>query len=123
MNQLNSPMSSPRGKNSFRNSMSNMENSMILNFIKNNLKLFLKLISSDLHNSDTTLKSTEFNTLKFLFKVYDKKNTSGNTNLSNYAHFFANFSSTTKISVDIISEWLLNLINSNSSEYGKQNPF
>jgi len=99
--------------------MNNMENSIILNFVKTNLKLFLKLISSDLHNVETTLKSTEFNTLKFMFKVYDKKNSNNaNNNLSNYAHFFSNFSSTTKISVDVICDWLLNLINSNSNDYG-----
>ena len=116
--QLNSPLNSPRGKTSIRSSTNNMENSIIINFVKTNLKLFLKLISSDLHNAETTLKSTEFNTLKFLLKVNDKRSSTTNVNLSNYAHFFANFSSTTKINVDIISEWLLNLINSNSNEYG-----
>ena len=120
-------MGSPRGsKSSIRNTATNMENSIIINFVKSNLKLFLKLISSDLHNAETTLKSTEFNTLKFLFKVTDKKQdnnskqTSQNSQntLSSYANFFANFSSTTKISVDVISDWLLNIISTNSNEYG-----
>jgi hypothetical protein len=108
-----SPMSSPRGK-SIRNSVSYSEYQILLNFIKSNLKLFLRLIASDLHNTETQLNSNEFNTLKFLFKINDKKL----LNLSNYAPFFNNFSSTTKVNIDIIVEWLSNIISTNYSDYG-----
>jgi hypothetical protein len=108
-------MSSPRGK-SFRNSIISSEYQITLNFIKTNIKLFLRLIASDIHNTETSLNANEFNTLKFLFKCNDKKQA---LNLSSYAPFFNNFSSTTKINVDIITEWLTNIIPSNYNDYGK----
>jgi hypothetical protein len=116
-NSSQSPMSSPRGK-SFRNSISSSEYQITLNFIKTNIKLFLRLIASDIHNTETSLNSNEFNTLKFFFKPNDKKQS---LNLSNYAPFFNNFSSTTKINVDIITEWLSNVIPTNYSDYGMEN--
>lgn len=115
MNQYTSPLSSPRGKssNSYRNlNSSGVEFNLILNYMKTNIKLFLRLIASDIHNTETSLNSNEFNTLKFFFKINEKKQ-----NLSNLAPFFMNFSTTTKINIDIISEWLSNAIANNISDY------
>ena len=107
-------MSSPRGK-SLRNSITYSEYQITLNFIKTNIKLFLRLIASDIHNTETSLNANEFNTLKFLFKSNDKKQS---LNLSSYAPFFNNFSSTTKVNVEIITEWLTNIIPTNYNDYG-----
>lgn len=84
-----------------------------------NLKLFLRLIASDIHNTETCLNSNEFNTLKFLFKINEKRI----NNLSNLAPFFMNFSTTTKINIDVICEWLNNSLSNTSSDYGKYNLF
>ncbi len=81
-----------------------------------NMKLFLRLIASDIHNTETCLNSNEFNTLKFLFKINEKRI----TNLSNLAPFFMNFSTTTKINIEVICEWLNNSLSNNSSDYGKK---
>jgi hypothetical protein len=113
--QINSPISSPRGKSSGRTSATGLEYQSIVNFIKSNVKLFLRLIASDIHNTETSLNSNEFNTLKFIFKLNEKKD----KNLSNFAPFFVNFSTTTKINIDIISEWLSCAISNNINEYGK----
>lgn len=78
------------------------------------MKLFLRLIASDIHNTETCLNSNEFNTLKFLFKINEKRI----NNLSNLAPFFMNFSTTTKINIDVICEWLNNSLSNNSNEYG-----
>ena len=92
------------------------EQQLIINFIKINMKLFLRLIASDIHNTETCLNSNEFNTLKFLFKINEKRI----TNLSNLAPFFMNFSTTTKINIEVICEWLNNSLSNNSSDYGKK---
>jgi hypothetical protein len=86
---------------------------MIVNFVKTNLKLFLRLIASDIHNTETSLNSNEFNTLKFLFKIYDRK---FNGNLSSIAPLFMNFSTTTKQRIDSIAEWLSIAISNNIYE-------
>jgi len=83
------------------------------------MKLFLRLIASDIHNTETCLNSNEFNTLKFLFKISEKRI----NNLSNLAPFFMNFSTTTKINIDVICEWLNNSLSNNSSDYGKLHYF
>jgi hypothetical protein len=108
-----SPMSSPRDNITSRLSTSrntSTEYSTIVNFVKTNLKLFLRLIASDIHNTETSLNSNEFNTLKFLFKIYDKK---FNGNLSSIAPLFMNFSITTKQRIDSISDWLSMAISNN----------
>ena len=68
---LNSPLTSPRSKNvnTFRNQNQEHEYHYMVNFIKTNLKLFLRIISSDIHNSETNISQNEFNTLRFLFKL------------------------------------------------------
>lgn len=115
--QYASPLSSPRGKTSARSiNTGGLEYQTIVNFIKSNIKLFLRLIASDIHNTETSLNSNEFNTLKFFFKQNEKKQ----ANLSNFAPFFVNFSTTTKINIDIISEWLSNTIANNLNDYGIQ---
>jgi hypothetical protein len=112
-------MSSPRGDvnltNSGRNTSrnTNPEYNNMLNFIKSNLKLFLKLIASDIHNTETSLNSNEFNTLRFLFKIYDKKY---NGNLSSIAPLFVNFSTTNKQRIDSISDWLSLAMSNNPYE-------
>jgi hypothetical protein len=73
------------------------------------------LIASDIHNTETCLNSNEFNTLKFLFKINEKRI----NKLSNLAPFFMNFSATTKINIDVIIEWINNSLSNNSSDYGK----
>jgi len=112
-NYYSSPLSSPRGKgsSSIRSQTSSalVDNQMIINFVKTNIKLFLRLIASDIHNTETSLNSNEFNTLKFLFKV-GKEAYNNKDPFSNYAPFFMNFSTTTKINIDIINEWISNLI-------------
>lgn len=112
LNNYSSPLSSPRGKgsSSFRNQSSGMqlEYQLIVNFIKSNIKLFLRLIASDIHNTETSLNSNEFNTLKFFFKI--PASDSNKNTLSSHAPFFAKFSSTTKNNIDIISEWLGNAL-------------
>jgi hypothetical protein len=109
-------LSSPRGKTSARTFNTTLpEYANIVGFIKSNIKLFLRLIASDIHNTETCLNANEFNTLKFLFKFNEKKQ----NNLSNFAPFFINFSTTTKINIDIISEWLNNAIANNLNDYGK----
>ena len=112
--QINSPISSPRGKSSGRTSATGLEYQAIVNFIKCNIKLFLRLIASDIHNTETSVNSNEFNTLMFIFKSQDKKL----KKLSDFAPFFVNFSTTTKINIDIISEWLSCAISNNINEYG-----
>ncbi len=110
INNYFSPMSSPRGKGqSSVRTGSNLEFQIILNFIKTNLKLFLRLIASDIHSTDTSLNSNEFNTLRLFFKI-PNEGVGKSVNLSVYAPFFANFSSTTKVSVDVIHDWLVNMI-------------
>ena len=118
--QYNSPLSnSPRNSKSLLRSINGQgaEQQTIINFIKMNMKLFLRLIASDIHNTETCLNSNEFNTLKFLFKINEKRI----NNLSNLAPFFMNFSTTTKINIDVICEWLNNSLSNNSSEYGNFN--
>jgi hypothetical protein len=112
-NYFSTPLSSPRGKSSTSRSQSSsviFDYQVIVNFMKSNIKLFLRLIASDIHNTETSLNSNEFNTLKFLFRIGNEINTNKSANFSNYAPFFMNFSTTTKINIDIISEWLSNLI-------------
>lgn len=120
-NNYTSPLSSPRGKGSTSlrsNSQSGLEYQIILNFIKSNMKLFLRLIASDIHNTETSLNSNEFNTLKFFFKIPKPKeinnSTSYSQNLSSFAPFFVNFSPTVKINIETITEWLTNAINNNN---------
>lgn len=113
--QLNSPISSPRGKSSGRTSATGLEYQAIVSFIKSNIKLFLRLIASDIHNTETSVNSNEFNTLSFIFKSIDKKC----KKLSDFAPFFVNFSTTTKINIEIISEWLSCAISSNINDYGQ----
>ena len=121
-----SPLSSPRGKssNSYRNQNQGLEYQFLVNFIKTNLKLFLRIIASDIHNTETTLNANEFNTLKFLFKVYDNGNDSMSNsinkknNLSSYASFFDNLSSVEKISMNIVNEFLQNVISNAPPEKG-----
>jgi hypothetical protein len=49
-----------------------MEYQFILNFIKTNKKLFLRIIASDIHNTERTISTIEFNTFNFLFTTEDK---------------------------------------------------
>ncbi len=153
-NNFASPLSSPRGKGASSSrtlSGTAMEYQIIINFIKANIKLFLRLIASDIHNTETSLNSNEFNTLRFFFKFStgsgsggsgsntnsnnnlnttghtkgsshthmksnsltnnnsnnnNNNNSNNNTTLSSIAPFFVNFSTTTKINIDIITEWL-----------------
>lgn len=67
-------------------------------------------MASDIHNTETSLNSNEFNSLKFLFRIGNDINSNKSGNFSHYAPFFMNFSTTTKINIDIISEWIGNLI-------------
>jgi hypothetical protein len=99
---MSSPRDSTPGRSTTRNR--DAEYNTIINFVKTNMKLFLRLIASDIHNTETSLNSNEFNTLKFLFKIYDKK---FNGNLSSIAPLFMNFSTTTKQRIDSISDWLI----------------
>jgi hypothetical protein len=111
MNYYSSPLSSPRGKASPSiRTGSSLEYQIILNFVKSNLKLFLRLIASDIHNTETSLNSNEFNTLKFFFKIPNESFKNNTQTLSSYAPFFVNFSTTTKINIEIIYEWLINTI-------------
>lgn len=111
MNYYSSPLSSPRGKGGMSvRTGSTLEYQMILNFVKANLKLFLRLIASDIHNTETSLNSNEFNTLKFFFRIPNETLKGNNLTLSSYAPFFVNFSTTTKINIEIIYDWLMNVI-------------
>lgn len=133
-NNFTSPLSSPRGKqNSLRNSNNTQYNeiSNMINFVKNNIKLFLRLAATDIHNSETQLNSGEFNTLNFFFRIDDNISLFNNnvissnintskslnnlqkTGLAALAPFFNNFSSTTKVNIEKITDWLINMINSN----------
>lgn len=131
LNYSMSPMSSPRGKqNSLRNSSSNLLNEAVnmVNFVKNNIKLFLRLIATDIHNSETQLNSGEFNTLKFFFRFNESlSKTTGKqgginqmnllkSGLAGIAPFYLNFSSTTKVNIEKITEWVYSNLNSNSQE-------
>lgn len=143
--QYNSPLTSPRGKqNSLRNSNTNQINDInnMINFVKYNIKLFLRLVATDIHNSETTINSGEFNTLKFFFRINDSKvlNTNNNINtlnsnqsmsssvksfnnfniqksgLSSIAPFFLNFSPTTKVNIEKITDWISNMISNTQME-------
>lgn len=121
---LTNPLSSPRGKTatSARGQTPGLEYQFIVSFIKTNLKLFLRIIASDIHNTETSLNASEFNTLKFLFKVYDvntntmeslhnlNPNKKGGAQLCNYAYFFDNLPPVTKVNMNIANEWLLSAI-------------
>ena len=125
---FSSPLSSPRGKssNSFRNQNAGLEYQIYVNFIKTNLNLILRIIASDIHNTETTLNVNEFNILKFLFMTDDEgnkhnNNINNNTNvkkntLSSYTHFFDNLPIITKIKMNIIKEFLLNVISTDPPE-------
>lgn len=131
---LSNPLSSPRGKtsNSSRGQTPGLEHQFIVNFVKSNLKLFLRIIASDIHNTETSLNASEFNTLKFLFKIYDPNNTTNQSiqsyssnkknpnQLCNYADFFENVSPVSKVNMNIANEWLLSVIsNDPPSDYFK----
>lgn len=131
LNYSMSPMSSPRGKqNSLRNSSNNLLNEAVnmVIFVKNNIKLFLRLIATDIHNSETQLNSSEFNTLKFFFRFNESlSKTTGKqsgfnqinllkSGLAGIAPFYLNFSSTTKVNIEKITEWVYSNLNSNSQE-------
>ena len=85
----------------------------MVNFIKTNLKLFLRIISSDIHNSETNISQNEFNTLRFLFKLDGEiSNTDKQKKpLSSYTNFFENkIPGINKINMNIINEFLQNSI-------------
>ena len=112
---LNSPLTSPRNKNinSFRNQSQEQEYSYMVNFIKTNLKLFLRIISSDIHNTETNINQNEFNTLRFLFKLDGEiSNTEKQKKpLSTYTNFYDNkIPGINKVNMNIINEFLLNSI-------------
>ena len=112
---LNSPLTSPRNKNinSFRNQSQEQEYSYMVNFIKTNLKLFLRIISSDIHNTETNINQNEFNTLRFLFKLDGEiSNTEKQKKpLSTYTNFYDNkIPGINKVNMNIINEYLLNSI-------------
>ena len=112
---LNSPLTSPRNKNinSFRNQSQEQEYNYMVNFIKTNLKLFLRIISSDIHNTETNLNQNEFNTLRFLFKLDGEiSNTEKQKKpLSTYTNFYDNkIPGIIKVNMNIINEFLLNSI-------------
>ena len=112
---LNSPLTSPRNKNinSFRNQSQEQEYNYMVNFIKTNLKLFLRIISSDIHNTETNLNQNEFNTLRFLFKLDGEiSNTEKQKKpLSTYTNFYDNkIPGINKVNMNIINEFLLNSI-------------
>ena len=121
-NPYSSPLSSPRGKqNSLRNSNTAQMNEILnmSNFVKNNIKLFLRLVASDIHNSETQINSSEFNTLKFFFRENFQLNQSLNSSsssvkkisgLSSLAPFFQNFSPTTKVNIEKVTEWIIGMI-------------
>ena len=112
---LNSPLTSPRSKNvnTFRNQNQEQEYHYMVNFIKTNLKLFLRIISSDIHNSETNISQNEFNTLRFLFKLDGEiSNTDKQKKpLSTYTNFFENkIPGINKINMNIINDYLQNTI-------------
>ena len=112
---LNSPLTSPRNKNinSFRNQSQEQEYNYMVNFIKTNLKLFLRIISSDIHNTETNINQNEFNTLRFLFKLDGEiSNTEKQKKpLSTYTNFYDNkIPGINKVNMNIINEFLLNSI-------------
>ena len=112
---LNSPLTSPRSKNvnTFRNQNQEHEYHYMVNFIKTNLKLFLRIISSDIHNSETNISQNEFNTLRFLFKLDGEiSNTDKQKKpLSTYTNFFENkIPGINKINMNIINDYLQNTI-------------
>ena len=124
---FSSPLSSPRGKssNSFRNQNAGLEYQVYVNFIKNNINLLLRIIASDIHNTETTLNVNEFNILKFIFMTEDEGNKNNNNlnnnnikknTLSTYTHFFDNLPIVTKIKMNIVKEFLLNVISNEPSE-------
>lgn len=146
----NSPLSSPRGKqNSLRNSNSNQVNdiSNMINFVRTNIKLFLRLVATDIHNSETQLNSSEFNTLKFFFRINEENNTNKlnnqlsssqtsthsnssiksynmqRTGLSGIAPFFLNFSPTTKVNIEKITDWISNVITSSQIDSDEHTVF
>ena len=85
----------------------------MVNFIKTNLKLFLRIISSDIHNSETNISQNEFNTLRFLFKLDGEiSNTDKQKKpLSSYTNFFENkIPGINKINMNIINDFLQNSI-------------
>ena len=113
------PISSPRSKqNSLRLSSSSLnEIGNMINFIKANIKLFLRLVATDIHNSETQLNSGEFNTLDFFFRFNTKNfNSNQKSGLSGIAPFFMNFSPTTKVNIEKITEWLSSNVNLSNNE-------
>jgi hypothetical protein len=130
-NFLNSPSAaSPRGKGSNSNreraQSQNYEYQYLVNYVKSNLKLFLRIIASDIHNTETTINAEEYNTLKFLFKLYDpndnlnnistnsiKSNSSGyhkKVNLSDYSACFTHKSKADKINMNTVYESLMRIL-------------
>lgn len=126
-----SPMASPRGskqnsliKNNINSSINDI--CSMYSFVKNNLKLFLQLIATDIHNTETLLNSKEFNALKFFFDFQENEKSNNNQNsitytsnnnyslnkpgLAGIAPFFNNFSTTMKVSIDKIIDWMINNI-------------
>lgn len=117
-NYSSSPINSPRkSQNSLRGSITNQLNdiSQMISYIRNNIKLFLRLIATYIHNSEIQLNSSEFDTLKFFFR-----DPLSNSNLSQLAPFFKNFSSTTKVNIEKITDWILSLITNNSFDVDEQ---
>ena len=120
-NFFSSPLSSPRGKTSNRLGTQGLDYQHILNYIRANLKLFLRIIASDIHNTETTINAGEFNTLKFIFTIDDKKypnfdKNKKNNSLANYLHCFDNLPPTTKINMNIINEFLISALSSSAPE-------
>ena len=82
-------------------------------------------IASDIHNTETILNASEFNTLKFLFKIDDpnlKNNKNSNTiinnkaNLSQYCSIFDNLPPISKVSMNVVNDFLQNNISNNFQE-------
>ena len=112
---LNSPLTSPRNKNinSFRNQSQEQEYNYMVNFIKTNLKLFLRIISSDIHNTETNINQNEFNILRFLFKLDGELSNTDKQKkpLSSYTNFFENkIPGINKVNMNIINDYLQNSI-------------
>ena len=117
------PLSSPRGKttNSSRGQTPGLEYQFIVNFVKTNLKLFLRIIASDIHNTETSLNSSEFNTLKFLFKVYDTDNNIEELRNKNWDFEIAQSDYFDVSSTEIRNSKITNSMNKEVEEYIKTN--
>lgn len=119
-NYLISPLSSPRTKQNSLRTSNIIDIGSMIGFIKQNIKLFLRLVATDIHNSETQLNSSEFNTLDFFFRLSfnqnQPKSKGQKQGLSTIAPFFSNFSSTTKVNIEKITEWICSYVNINTSE-------